>query len=246
MKPRHRIERTKGQRHRSSQTHYKNRKRSTRSVDSKKHHAQDLRKKSDEASDPFLEGLKQKRLAWYRKPRIDPESLKYSDCEAELLRIFGSEQRLKLFIKLATNYEDSPNLENYLRLRRTITEADLKVGVFAANLGYASALEPELEKHGISTDSFFESLIAHEPALDELSLQLMERLVARDKLPKSCPGHIEKRRQAISDSLVDYAIALMLETIEGKRIVIPPSLIAARWARVRKGGMCVHDWRTYD
>src|SRR5262245_28667373 len=225
MKPGHRIEKTKGQRHRSPQTHSKNRKSLTRSVESKNHHARNLRKKSDKASEPFLEGLKKKRLAWCKKPRIDPESLKYYDCEAELLRIFGSERRLKLFIKLATNYEDLPNLENYLHLRRTIKEADLKVGVFGANLGYAFALGPELEKHGISTDSFLGSLIANEPSLDELSLQLMERLVARDKLPKSGPGYIEKRRQAISDSLVDYAVALMLETMEGKRIVIPPSLI---------------------
>ena len=66
---------------------------------------------------------------------------------------------------------------------------------------------------------------------DELSLRLMECLIARANILNRGPGprHIEERRGAISDSFVNYFIVMMLEAIEWnkeKRPVIPSSLIA--------------------
>jgi hypothetical protein len=89
-------------------------------------------------------------------------------------------------------------------------------------------LDSELKKHGINPNLVAGALNAFEPDIDELSLRLMECLVARDKLPKSGPGYVEKHRQAIGDALVDYLIVIMLEAMEWNKdnpIVIPSSLI---------------------
>ena len=177
----------------------------------------------NEAYECFSEPDK-KLLAWRRRPRIHTSELGEHDRAAELLKIFGSEQRLILFKKLAIKYQELPSLENYLQLRRGFSEAELYAGVFD---GFEDSfiIAPELEKYGIHSRIVVGAYDACEPDMDELSLRLMECLVARDKLPKSGPGHIEKRRQAIGDALIDYLIVTMLEATEGRRIAIPPSLI---------------------
>jgi hypothetical protein len=120
-----------------------------------------------------------------------------------------------------------PSLENYLQLRRSISEAELDVAV-SGGMEAVFVLDSELKKHGINPNLVAGALNAFEPDIDELSLRLMECLVAKDKLPKSGPGYIEKRHQAIGDALVDYLIVTMLEAMEWNKsnpIVIPPSLI---------------------
>jgi hypothetical protein len=132
-----------------------------------------------------------------------------------------------MFRKLAAAYEEEPTLENYLRLRRDIPEAEIDVGLFGG-LDQVEILDGELHKHGIAPELVVGSLDAYEPDIDELSLRLMECLVARSKLPKEGPGHITRRQNAISDTIVAYLIAMMLEAIEWNKsnpIVIPSSLI---------------------
>jgi len=98
-------------------------------------------------------------------------------------------------------------------------------------------LEPELKKHDIDRLLVAGALDAIVPDMDELSLRLMERLVAREKLPKKGPGHIEMRRNAISDALIDYLIVMMLEATdwntESQPNEIPSSLIVLIRERLR-------------
>jgi hypothetical protein len=207
---------------------YSKKRKDQASLESKIEAAQDLRQKLNE---PYqrLEHLAKrsagKRLTWLSRPRIHFDSLSDPDRQAQLLEIFGSAQRLRLFKKMAKGYRELPSLENYLRLRENFSEAGLNVAVFN-ELSNLPTLEPELERLGIPSDLVAGALDAYEPDIDELSLRLMGCLVARDKLPKGGPGDVEKRRQAIGDALVDYLIATMLEAMEKNPIVIPPSLIA--------------------
>jgi hypothetical protein len=55
----------------------------------------------------------------------------------------------------------------------------------------------------------------------------MELLAERGNLSKDGPGHIEQRRNAISDSMVNYLILTMLEAVDSNdvKIRIPASLI---------------------
>jgi hypothetical protein len=166
-------------------------------------------------------------MAWWRRPRIHPAVLNKPERAADLVRILGSDERLMSFKALVAAYQGVPSLENYLRLRREFPNVEIDVALYGG-IDALCALEPHLKKHEIDPQLVAGVLDASEPKIDELSLLLMERLVARGKLPKNVPGHIEKRRQAISDPLVDYLIVIMLDAMEWNKthpIVIPSSLI---------------------
>jgi hypothetical protein len=223
----HRAKTKLEHRHQSSMRHAQKHKNSKMPKDSKTKNVQNLRKEYDKAYERFAVRSEQKLLKWRNRPRIHPSHLKKAEHAAELVKIFGSDQRLNLFKELAANYGEVPSLENYLHMRRSISEAELDVAV-SGGMEAVFALDSKLKKHGISPNIVAGTLDADEPAIDELSLRLMECLVARDKLPKSGPGYLEKRRQAIGDALVDYLIVMMLEAMEWNKsnpIVIPPSLI---------------------
>lgn len=198
--------------------------------------------KSSAAKGPAVD---EKFVAWHNKPRIHPSHLRKPERVAELITIFRSDERLLFFTELAATYVEEPSIENYLELRRRVPEADLDVAAFGG-MDVVYALESELEKHQIDPDLVTGALDAYEPALDELSLRLMECIVSREKLPKSGPGHIEMRRKAIGDALVDYLIVVMLEAMEWNKsnpIVIPPSLIVL--IRYRLCG-ANPDWLQYQ
>ena len=128
------------------------------------------------------------------------------------MQIFGSDARLTLFKERVSAYQEKRSFENYLRLRRDIPDAEIDVALSRTRPLFA--LAEELVKHGIDPILVAGALDASEPAIDELSLRLMECLVARGKLSDTGPGHIEQRRNAISDTLINYLIVIMLEAME--------------------------------
>ena len=95
------------------------------------------------------------------------------------------------------SYQEEPTLENYIRLRREVPEAEIDIALFGG-IDPLFHLEPELRKHDIDPQIVYGASDAFVPDMDELSLRLMECLAARDKLPKSVPRHIEMRRNAIA------------------------------------------------
>jgi hypothetical protein len=187
----------------------------------------DTRQLFEQALTRYQDNTEKRLLAWHSRHRLHPSDLRDEARTAELVQLLGSIERVEMFRKFAETYQEQPTLENYLRLRRDIPEAEIDVGVFAG-LDQIEILEGELNKHGVPAQLVVGSLDAYEPDIDELSLRLMECLVARDKLPNEGPGHITRRRNAISDTLIAYLIAMMLEAIEWNKsnpIVIPSSLI---------------------
>jgi hypothetical protein len=165
--------------------------------------------------------------AWQRRPRIHLGALNKPEQRTELVKKLG-EQRLSLLIERAATYQKTPSLENYLRLRRDIPEVEIDVAMFGG-LDVLFSIEPDLKKHGIDPDLVADAFEAYEPAIDLLTLQLMECLVARNNLPKSGPRHIDKRKEAIDDPLIDFLIVTMLEAMEWNKeytsLEIPSSLI---------------------
>lgn len=174
----------------------------------------------------FRAGLEEKLLAWQNRPTLDSSYFDDTERAAELASHFGSIERLESVKKLMAAFHKKPSLENYVQFRRSVPGMELEIAV-SAGIEAFSKLEKDFKKHGIDPSLFDGILDSFEPDIDELSLRLMELLVARDKLPKGGPGHIEKRRDAISDTLVNYLIADMLEAIESYKrpVLIPASLV---------------------
>ena len=137
-----------------------------------------------------------------------------------------SNKRFSEFKQTVTNYRREPTPENYLLVRRRFPDVEIQVSHFAG-IDPLYALEHELKKQGVDPDLVGAALDGDEPSIDALSLRLLECLVSRSKLPKSGPGYIDRRREAISDATVNYLIATMLETFDWHEEMrhVPPSLI---------------------
>jgi hypothetical protein len=174
----------------------------------------------------FEEVEAQRLRARHNRTQIHLADLRDPERVDELAQRFSSAESFALFRELAAVYERDPSLENYLQLRLRIPNVDIDVALFGG-IEALFSLEQHLRKHAIDPGLVASTLDAFEPAIDVLSLHIMTSLVAKQKLPTSGPGHIQKRRNAISNTLVNYLIAIMLEAIEWNKseIVIPSSLI---------------------
>jgi hypothetical protein len=123
-------------------------------------------------------------------------------------------------------YGEQPSVEKYVQIRNEFPEVEIQVGQFGG-LEALFAIQQEIEREGIDPQLVAASLDANEPSIDDLSLHLLQLLVARGRLAQAGPGHIETRRNAISDATVNYLIVTMLEALDwnGECISFPGSLI---------------------
>jgi hypothetical protein len=199
---------------------------------------------------------RQERFSWLKRPRIDTAIIEEFAKDEELAKIekqFGGQfaqrrrreigkranrinklanslglsgERLVLFKQLVLAYRREPTIKNYVRFRREFDQAEIRVTRFH-DKGAVPAFSKKLREQGIEPQLVYLALDAHEPAIDVLSLCLLEKLIARDNLPKIGPGHIERRRKAISDVTVNYLVSMMLEAMDsmGNEIRMPASLI---------------------
>jgi hypothetical protein len=173
------------------------------------------------------ESARQRNLAYAGRTQIHPSRLQHLQRTDELTEKLGSKARLALFQRLVSAYERKPNPESYVQLRRDFPEVEIDVGRFGGVEQFYE-LEPDLRRHEIDEGVALGALDADLFDIDELSLRLMECLIGRAKIPNSGPGRIEERRRAISNTLVNYLIVMMLEAMEANkenRVVIPSSLI---------------------
>jgi hypothetical protein len=137
-----------------------------------------------------------------------------------------SNERLALFKQFVVAYREEPTIQNYVRVRRSFPEVEIEVSQFAG-IDALFAFEDKYRAFGIDPDLIAAALDANEPSIDALCLHLLELLIVREKLPKDGPKHIEKRRNAISDSIVNYLISQMLEAFDWHQETfrIPASLV---------------------
>ncbi len=161
--------------------------------------------------------------------RIRPSDVDDPKRVNKLAKKFDSPEAFQLFKKLAGSYQNEPSLENYLELRRQFPQVEIEVALFDGE-HTINALAQDLKKHGVHPGpegSLCFAVEGYEPAIDALSLQIIEALVTKQKIPATGPGTIELRRNAISDALANYLIIIMLEGMETKKteLLIPCSLV---------------------
>jgi hypothetical protein len=157
----------------------------------------------------------------------DPPDAEQARKQNEVAKKLGWEpERLARFKQLVLRYEKDPTNANYLQIRRDFPEVEVEAGYFSG-IDAPFKFEEKFAGQSIDPMLFVGTLVAYEPDIDALCLQLLELLVTRGKLPKEGPGFIEKRRKAISDATINYLIMEILEAIdrcEGS-IRIPTSLV---------------------
>src|SRR6266478_22784 len=160
-----------------------------------------------------------------RKPRILP----VDDPTSIAKKLGWSDKRLASFAQDLDAFREKATINTYVRLRRKWPDVEIQVGVFSD----VTRSFPELEKQGINPDLativMHPDIPGHEKldAIDKLCLRLMECLIVKRKLPNDGPGFIDKRRNAISQALINYLVIIMLEALEWstRAVRIPSSLI---------------------
>lgn len=144
-----------------------------------------------------------------RKTR-DEEKIEVASIAKELK---WTPYRLTTFTEAVVSYRREPTLSNYLRVREDFPEAEIQVGMFAG-IDPLFALEDEFRQQGIDPELVEACWQSDEPSIDALCLHLIKKLVERDQISNKESGHLQKRRSAISDPLVNYLIVTILESID--------------------------------
>ena len=137
-----------------------------------------------------------------------------------------SDKRLTMFKQVVVEFRRNQTIQNYLRVRRQFPEVEIQIGAFGG-IDPLFMLENEFRKQGVDPELVAGSLDADEPSIDALCLRLMERMVEREKISKEEPGQMQKRRAAITDTMVNYLIVTILESLDWneQEVRIPASLV---------------------
>ena len=98
-----------------------------------------------------------------------------------------------------------------------------------AGLDSFMALRPELNQEKLSDEIVLGVLDGDEADIDRLSLQLLEKLIARARREAVGETHLQARGQAITDSLANYLASIMLEaTLRHDLALRAPLLVLIR------------------
>lgn len=125
---------------------------------------------------------------------------------------FGTEPGKSGFNEISKKYKDSPTIENYVRLRRKRPDEELEIAT-TGGIEFLIHAEQELLSYGISQRTITGILDADHDAQAKLALQLLELLIERQEKYKSGATHTVSRKEAISDTLINYLIACSLDAL---------------------------------
>jgi hypothetical protein len=117
------------------------------------------------------------------------------------------------FNDLSKQYKASGDIKEYVKLRRSNPDTLIEIAT-SLSLEWVIANEEVLKAHSIEPQIVAGALDADPACISELSLLLLERLIEREALTQSGETHIQSRGKAISDSLVNYLIAMMLDALD--------------------------------
>jgi hypothetical protein len=153
--------------------------------------------------------------------------------EAPTGRQFGSDDEGG-FNEISKTYKKDPTLENYVKLRREVPEAEIEVAVVGGieSLFY---MQHKLERYGFSANLVASVMDADPDAISEISLRLMEKIIEARRLTKSGKSQLIRRGLAVPDKLIDWIITCSLDALSwNDELYIPRDLIVL--IRERLGG----------
>jgi hypothetical protein len=127
--------------------------------------------------------------------------------------------------KLSRAYKDSPSIETYLQLRKANPNKEIEIAI-TGGIDWLFANEQLVKAEGIDPQIVAGALDADHQSISKLSLSLLQRLLDREKLEQAGKTHIASRGEGISDVLVNYLIAMMLDALSWtNELEIPRDLI---------------------
>jgi hypothetical protein len=138
------------------------------------------------------------------------------------------------FNEITKEYKANPTIENYVKLRRANPSAEIEVRVIGSfdSMFY---MREELKKYGIDPELLGGILDADPDAIGEISLLLMEKMIAARQIEEAGERHLIRRGLAVPERLIDWLICCSLDALSwNDELTIPRDLIVL--IRERLGG----------
>lgn len=127
--------------------------------------------------------------------------------------------------ELSRTFKDDPTIEHYLKLRTENPKKEIEVAV-TGGMDWLLANDQLLQDNGIKPKWMAAALDADDEAINHISLTLLQKLADRKKLLDEGATQIASRGIAVSNSFVNYLIAIMLDALSwNNRLEIPRDLI---------------------
>jgi hypothetical protein len=131
-------------------------------------------------------------------------------------------------------YKKDPSLENYVKLRRKDPTAEIEVAV-TGGIDQAFYIQPIVERFGIDIKLVLGVMDADAQDISQLSLLLMEKMIAARRLSRKGQTQLIRRGAAVPDKLIDWLISISLDALSwNDHLHIPRDLIVL--IRERIGG----------
>jgi len=130
----------------------------------------------------------------------------------------------RLFMRLHERFEEDPTIENYVALRRSFIRCDTEIHRFAS-VDPMQGLGQDLEQAGFDRSLVCGALGGDDRDIDELCLQIMERLIERGRLAAKGETQLQARGHGISDALIGHLIIAMMEVLQQDGLVPGPSFV---------------------
>lgn len=144
------------------------------------------------------------------------------------------------FSGLSKDFKEDPSIEHYVRLRREHPDERIEIAI-SGGLEWLFANQEELEALRIPPDVVAGALDADAESISELSLLLLERIVERNAAQRAGATHLVSRGKAISDTLVNYLINLMLDSLEWTDVMQLHRDLIVLIRHQTGGGVCEWD-----
>jgi hypothetical protein len=133
-------------------------------------------------------------------------------------------EQFRQWTRLHDRFNDDPSIENYVALRRFQGRVDTDIYRFAG-VDPFQALGEDLEQAGLDRALVCGALGGDDRDIDELCLQLMERLIERKRLEAQGETHLQARGHGISDALIGHLIVAILEVLQHDGLEPRPSFV---------------------
>jgi hypothetical protein len=129
------------------------------------------------------------------------------------------------FSELSKKFKRNPTIENYVKLRRESPDEEIEIAV-SEGIEWLFANEKSLREIGIDPQWVASALDANPEAISKVSLRLLEKIIERRHTKNKGETHVVSRGKGISDSMVNYLAAMMLDSLSwNNELEIPRDLI---------------------
>jgi hypothetical protein len=132
------------------------------------------------------------------------------------------------------DYKKNPTIENYVQLRRGNPKAEIEVSI-TGGMDQLFYMEPELKRFGFDPQMVAGVLDSDTGCIEEVSLQVMEKMIEARRRREAGGTHLVSRREVIPDKLIDWLICCALDAMSWTDdLHVPRDLIVL--IRERLGG----------